>query len=472
MLNNIRKFSKTIFAKILLVIIIIPFVFWGMGGVFNSGNSNNIAKVNNYNISTQDFMDYLNNSNINTEYIRSNLDKNILEELLSGLVSQTIINLEIEELKLSISEDSLAKKIRENKNFLDDNMKFSRIKYEKFLLSKNLTAPGFEKNLKQNELQKKLFSFISGGIKSSFFMTNDVYKEQNRKLEIKFIDLSKNYKKKNSYDDDEINFFINENLENLKEDYIDFSYIKINPIDLTGSVEFNELFFKKIDELENKITNGSNFDDLTREIKIKPIVKKNYIKNPNSVKIEEIIYEKKNENKIQLIDQNEYYVLYSINKINNILPSLENNNFKNKIKDLLYEKNKFTYNKILFDKINNKKFNDIDFTTLSENIKTAKLDSIKDDKLFELESIKILYSLPINSFTLIADKDNNIFVAKIINSSTKNITKNNIDFLKYNNQSIMKIRDNIYSSYDFFLNEKFEVTINQKTLERVKNYFR
>ena len=38
MLNNIRNFSKTIFAKILLVIIIIPFVFWGMGGVFNSGN--------------------------------------------------------------------------------------------------------------------------------------------------------------------------------------------------------------------------------------------------------------------------------------------------------------------------------------------------------------------------------------------------------------------------------------------------
>ena len=43
--------------KYLLVIIIIPFIFWGMGGVFNSGNSNNIAKINNYSISTQDFME-------------------------------------------------------------------------------------------------------------------------------------------------------------------------------------------------------------------------------------------------------------------------------------------------------------------------------------------------------------------------------------------------------------------------------
>ena len=69
MLNNIRNFSKTWFAKILLVIIIIPFVFWGMGGVFSSGNTNNIAKINNNNISTQDFMDHLNSTNITSEKI-------------------------------------------------------------------------------------------------------------------------------------------------------------------------------------------------------------------------------------------------------------------------------------------------------------------------------------------------------------------------------------------------------------------
>ena len=59
MLNKIRNFSKTILAKVLLVIIIIPFVFWGMGGVFNSGNTNNIAKINNHNISTQNFVNYI-----------------------------------------------------------------------------------------------------------------------------------------------------------------------------------------------------------------------------------------------------------------------------------------------------------------------------------------------------------------------------------------------------------------------------
>ena len=74
MLNNIRNFSKTWFAKILLVIIIIPFVFWGMGGVFSGGNTNNIAKINNKSISTQDFMDHLNSSRISLETIKENIE--------------------------------------------------------------------------------------------------------------------------------------------------------------------------------------------------------------------------------------------------------------------------------------------------------------------------------------------------------------------------------------------------------------
>ena len=39
-------------------------------------------------------------------------------------------------------------------------------------------------------------------------------------------------------------------------------------------------------------------------------------------------------------------------------------------------------------------------------------------------------------------------------------------------QSNDKIRDSIYDSYDLFINDKYKVKINEKTLERVKNYFR
>ena len=95
MISSLRNFAKTKFAGLLVFIMIIPFVFWGMGGMFSSGNTNNIAKINNNSISTEDFIDYVNKSGIPEKTIRENLDQNIIEELLSSLVSTSLLDLEI-----------------------------------------------------------------------------------------------------------------------------------------------------------------------------------------------------------------------------------------------------------------------------------------------------------------------------------------------------------------------------------------
>ena len=86
---------------VLIVIIIIAFGFGGFGGGFSTNNQNNIAKINKTNVTTQDFMDYVNQSGISQEAIRNNLDNNIIEELVSGLISTTLIDLESEDFNLS-----------------------------------------------------------------------------------------------------------------------------------------------------------------------------------------------------------------------------------------------------------------------------------------------------------------------------------------------------------------------------------
>ena len=48
MIGAFRNFAKTKFAGILVFIMIIPFVFWGMGSMFSSGNTNSIVKINEY----------------------------------------------------------------------------------------------------------------------------------------------------------------------------------------------------------------------------------------------------------------------------------------------------------------------------------------------------------------------------------------------------------------------------------------
>ena len=124
MLSSLRNFSKSKIAGVFVGIIILPFVFWGMGGVFNSGNTNVIVKINEKKISTQEFIDYLNNTNVPQQTIRDNIDKNIIEELLSGLVSTTLLELEVKDYDLIISENTLLQKIKKNKNFHDENGNF------------------------------------------------------------------------------------------------------------------------------------------------------------------------------------------------------------------------------------------------------------------------------------------------------------------------------------------------------------
>ena len=160
MLSNIRKFAKTKFAGILVGVIIIPFVFWGMGGTFSSGNKNNLAKINNKSISTKDFLEYLDSSKIDLENLKLNLDNNIIEQLLAKLVSKKMLSMEVEGLEIIISDKVLNKKIKENKNFQDENNSFSRTKYEKFLLSSRITAPVYEYKLRENELQKDLLDYM------------------------------------------------------------------------------------------------------------------------------------------------------------------------------------------------------------------------------------------------------------------------------------------------------------------------
>ena len=115
MMEALKNFGgKKLGGVILIAVIVIAFGFGGFGGGFSTNNQNNIAKINRTNVTTQDFMDYLNQSNISQQAIRENLDKNIIEELLSGLISTTLIDLEVEDFDLSITDLTVLKKIKEN----------------------------------------------------------------------------------------------------------------------------------------------------------------------------------------------------------------------------------------------------------------------------------------------------------------------------------------------------------------------
>ena len=59
MLGSLRKFSGSIYAKILLGIIIVPFIFWGMGSSFVGGSKNVVVVIEKEKYSIQHFSNFI-----------------------------------------------------------------------------------------------------------------------------------------------------------------------------------------------------------------------------------------------------------------------------------------------------------------------------------------------------------------------------------------------------------------------------
>ena len=470
MISSFRNFAKTKFAGLLVFIMIIPFVFWGMGSMFSSGNTNNIAKINKTNISTQEFIDYINSSNVPQQTIRNNLEKGIIEELLSSLISTTLLDLEVKDFDISISENTLLKKIKTNKNFLNEDGIFERAKYEKFLLENNQSAPGFELRLRGREIQKNLFDYIGAGTISPKFLAKKLFIEETRKLEIEFINLKTFYKKKEDFDDSELEKFIEENKDQLKVEYIDFDYAIINPKNLIGVDEFNQTFFDKIDEIEIEISNNQDLEKILSNFNIKPVKVKNYRSSADKDNIENRIFNVRNV-AFDIIEDNNNYILYKVNKLDERSPDIKDPDLRNEVLELISQKDKFEFNSDLLKRINEKKFSNSEFLKMGENIQNLILNSITDNKKFEINAVELLYSLPLNSYTLINDENNNIYLAKVkkIFDEKTDVNKNIDEYLIKQNTNN---KNSILKSYDLLLNKKYNVVLNQKTIERVKNFFK
>ena len=163
MLTSIGKFSKSFFVKLLVGIIILPFVFWGMGDVFRGGNQNVIASVDSEKVSTQEFVDYLRRLNLSEDQIKSLPKTDLIEKILSDYIGKKVMRLEIEKLGIEITDNSLRKIIKNDEMFFKDK-KFSRTEYEKFLIKSGVTASQFENNIVEQEKRRQFLSSLSGGM--------------------------------------------------------------------------------------------------------------------------------------------------------------------------------------------------------------------------------------------------------------------------------------------------------------------
>ena len=193
MLSSLRKFSETIVAKIFIALIALSFVFWGINDFFRSSFSNSVAEIDGEEISFNQFINEFNkiirNNNIQSEKIA--IKNNIHIIAVSNIVSEKLLKIHAKQLGVIIDDTTIAIEIKNNHEFKDKEI-FSRTKYEKFLLERNINSKILEEQINKNLKKKIITESITGYTPNNVKISDTILKN---KINILYEDfLRKNYK--------------------------------------------------------------------------------------------------------------------------------------------------------------------------------------------------------------------------------------------------------------------------------------
>ena len=405
MATSIGKLSKSFFLKLLVGVIILPFVFWGMGDVFRSGNQNVVATIDSKKISSQEFINYLNRLNLSEEERKSLNTTNLLDKILSDFIGKKIIDLEMEELGVKLSDKSLSNIIMNDDTFFEEK-KFSRTKYEKFLLESGLSAPTFEQNISEQEKKRQLLTFLSEGTRLPDFLVEKAFQEENQIKTVQYLELDEYYKKI-PVKEKEVKEIYETNKKFFTEEFKKIAYVELTPSSLTGQKEYSELYFKKIDEIENGILDGEKINNFAKDLnllltKTEEVNKSKKNKAGNIVlKIDEELFLKffnnKELNVPELINIKNKYYISQITSLNKISRSLDNKEVKKAIISQIEIQNIVKNNSEIIKEISEGKFNKDKMKNYANDkdleIKKTVIKNIKDNSFFGEEIIKKIFKL-------------------------------------------------------------------------------
>ncbi len=484
MATSIGKLSKSFFVKLLVGIIILPFVFWGMGDVFRGGNQNVIATIDSKKISTQEFIDHLRRLNLNEKQIKNLPQTDLIEQILSEYIGRKVMALEIEKSGISINDNSLRNIIKSDKLFFKDN-KFSRTEYEKFLLKSSLTAPNFEKNIAEQESRRQFLDFISSGIVVPDILITEAFNKENQIKTIRFIDLEKHYanfkpaKKK-------IDEMYNKNKDSLTEEFKSIQYTEITPQSLSGNSDYDESFFKQLDILENKVLDGQSFEETSKENNFEVTVFKDINRNKKDRNKKEIknlsdnifkkIYSIKNEKTPQVLKIDGKYYLAEIISILKEKKSINDPDVVELIKAQLKFRYKIEFNSSIAKDLSLGGFDGVKIKSFAKknnlDLRNYEITNLKQNEIFSEGIIKRIFATKDGSVDLITDSNlTKNFLVLGVKTQYKTLDKKSKQFEQYEAKARLNLINNIFKTYDEDLNNKYKVELNKKTIDRVKNSF-
>ncbi len=209
-------------------------------------------------------------------------------------------------------------------------------------------------------------------------------------------------------------------------------------------------------------------------------IKKNNVDGNNVKNIEDKIFKKifeiENTKIPELINIDDKYYLAEIQSIQKKNLNIKNSDVQNAIKAQLKIKNKFDVNTKIIQDISTGKYNFEEMKEFAKknNLKivNTKISSLKDNNFFKESLIKRIFSTRDGEFNLITNSQlSENFLIYTKNTNYKKINKDSEVYNIYKTKAKLELANKIYSAYDKNINTKYQIELNQKVINRIKNSF-
>ena len=230
MLDLLRKKTQSPFIQGTILIIVLVFIFWGVGSGIND-NLNIVATVNNEGIPYEDFQKAYNQ--LTTQYrnqFGGNLPKGLLENLdlesqtLDQLIQRTLLRQGAREMGIMVSNLEVQQAVEKMEAFRT-NGSFNVEQYKNILSSSGMMPTSFEASMRTDLLSGKVLSHLARFAKLTPLEVNEQFGFDNKEISIEYISFSgSDFKEAIEAGDEELLSFYEEN----KNNYMTDPLVKLN----------------------------------------------------------------------------------------------------------------------------------------------------------------------------------------------------------------------------------------------------
>lgn len=246
MLGYLRENTGNWIIKIFLGIIVIVFVFLGVGSM-GSKNNNTIASIDGEPISIKEYRQAYNQV---VEQLRQRFGKslnedilkalNVKQQALNSLIDEKLILAQADELGITISDKELQDSLFSIKAFEVDG-KFNLSQYKKVLNINGMTPEIFEQNQTNALKQQKVQQMVISAITVSDLEAENWYLYKNKKMVLDYLKFDPKTYVDIQPDDKAVQAYFSDNKSQYKSDpKVKAVYLKFDPQDHKDKVNISE----------------------------------------------------------------------------------------------------------------------------------------------------------------------------------------------------------------------------------------